>query len=63
MAGDEEKPQGKADVADVGAAINRGTPESAAFFLAALQMLEENLKVSVRSRTVGAAARCWGRPH
>ena len=35
----EEEPQG---TADVGATINRGTPESAAFFLAALQVLEEN---------------------
>jgi hypothetical protein len=38
---DEEKP-GTADVAEAGATINRGTPESAAFFLAALQVLEEN---------------------
>lgn len=39
---DEEKLQGTADVAEAGATINRGTPESAAFFLAALQVLEEN---------------------
>jgi hypothetical protein len=27
------------------------------------QVRELNLKVSVRSRTIGAATRCWGRPH
>jgi hypothetical protein len=31
-----------AEVAEAGTTINRGTPESAAFFLAALQVLEEN---------------------
>jgi hypothetical protein len=42
QAPDEEKRPGTAEVAEAGATVSRGTPESAAFFLAALQVLEEN---------------------